>query len=96
MSKPIKRPYIDCCSFCGNGLLRFLRCKTCDQVVVLCDECELMWSDVKAVSEDANLSSDSGYPRCPYCGEPDAKFDWLSSGDLKDLDLDKYASSESV
>ena len=91
-----ERPYIDSCSFCGDGLLRFLRCKNCETVVVLCDECELMWSDVKAVSEDANLSSDSGYPRCPHCGHDEAEFDWLSMEDLKDHKLEKFASSESV
>ena len=91
-----ERPYICECSFCGNGLLRFLRCKCCQDVVALCDECELMWDDVVAVSEDANLSSGSSYPTCPYCGETKAEFQWLSLQDVRESGLEGYVGGESV
>ena len=57
-----ERPYIDNCTFCGNGLLRFYRCGSRDKIVALCDECELMWEDIVELSRDPNLSSDSCFP----------------------------------
>lgn len=91
-----ERPFLGNCSFCGDGLLRFLQCETCEQVVVLCDECELMWADVQAVSDDANLSSDSNYPTCPYCGDENGEFIWLSLEDLVDVKLQQFVGGESV
>ena len=35
-------PYIAQCSFCREGLLRFMRCRQCDAVVAICDQCELI------------------------------------------------------
>ena len=91
-----EHPFIGSCSFCGDGLLRFLQCGTCEQVVALCDECELMWSDIAGVSHDANLSSDSSYPRCPHCGDEYAEFKWLSIADVQDEKLEQYVDGESV
>lgn len=91
-----EHPFIASCSFCGDGLLRFLQCKTCNHIVALCDECELMWSDIPAISDDANLSSDTCFPMCPYCGQEEAEFKWLKLDQLKDEKLDQFVDSESV
>lgn len=91
-----ERPFICGCSFCGDGLLRFLKCDTCEQAVALCDECELMWADIPGVSDDANLSSASSYPTCPHCGDEAAEFHWLSKEDLRDEQLEQFAEGESV
>ena len=91
-----EKPYISSCSFCQNGLLRFYRCGTCHAVVVLCDECELMWEDVKQVSDDPNQSSDSCYPRCPACGDPTAAWSTASSDEIEDHGLRQYKRGESI
>lgn len=70
------QPYIAECSFCGDGLLRFFRCSECDGFAAVCDECELMWSDIAAVGEDHEIESDSTYPVCPHCEAE--KPDWES------------------
>ena len=91
-----ERPYIESCGFCGNGLLRFYRCRTCDTIVALCDECELMWHDIALVSQDPNLSSDTSYPQCPSCGEAEAEFANVSMQELEDAELAQFSAGESV
>ena len=91
-----ERPYIAHCSFCGDGMLRFVKCDTCDEVVALCDECELMWADVAAVSDDANLSSDSSFPRCPHCGDSAADFYWMEGEDIRGSRLENFADGDSI
>ena len=91
-----ERPYIESCGFCGDGLLRFYRCETCDDVVVLCDECELMWIDIEGLAADQNLPSDTSFPQCPSCGEIEAEFKKVSMQELEELKLDQFSAGESV
>ena len=91
-----ERPFIGSCSFCGDGLIRFYRCTTCDEVVALCDECELMWVDIESLAEDQNLSSDTSFPQSPSCGQADATFENATTQELEDLKLDKFSAGESV
>lgn len=91
-----ERPFIGSCGFCGDGLLRFVQCETCDEVVALCDECELMWSDIPGLADDANLSSDSSFPRCPHCGDKEAEFQWLTGEEVKLHSLEAFAEGDSV
>ncbi len=90
------RPYIETCTFCGNGLLRFYRCSNCDEIVAVCDECELMWCDIEGVYRDPNLSSDSSWPQCPSCGMPEAEYEKVTARELEERDLHKFSSGESV
>lgn len=90
------RPYIESCSFCGDGLLRFYRCTSCDEIVALCDECELMWQDIEGLSDDPNLSSDTSYPQCPSCGEMNGEFENVTMLELEDEKLDRFSAGESV
>ena len=89
-------PYITHCSFCGEGLLRFLRCSDCQEIVALCDECQLMWEDVERVIQDANCSSDSAFPRCPSCGARDAVWSETQIEELEELGLDQFVLDESL
>lgn len=91
-----ERPFIESCGFCANGLLRFLRCSTCDEIVAFCDECELMWKDVGEVSEDPNLPSDSNFPTCPACGELRAEFQQPSPEEIEEMNLDRFSAGNSV
>lgn len=91
-----ERPYIESCGFCGDGLLRFHRCTSCDQIVALCDECELMWQDIAALSEDPALPSDTAFPQCPACGYEDAEFAKVTMGEIEEQKLDQFSAGESV
>lgn len=91
-----ERPYIEQCSFCGNGLLRFYRCSNCDDVVALCDECELMWIDIESLAADQNLPADTSYPQCPSCGLEDSEFTKVTAEELEELKLDRFSAGESV
>ncbi len=55
-------PYLGECGFCGNGLLRFWLCEEHDETIALCDECELYWTDPRAVKSDPNHPSSGAYP----------------------------------
>ena len=77
-------------------MIRFYRCETCDKIVALCDECELMWEDIPAVSDDPNLSPDSAYPNCPACGQQEAEFVSVTMLEVEENDLDKFSAGESV
>ena len=91
-----EKPYIGECSFCGNGLLRFYRCHTCDRIVALCDECELMWENIEQVSRDPELPSDSAYPQCPACGDGQATWSIASVEDIEDAGLEKCLAGDSI
>jgi hypothetical protein len=91
-----EEPYIGHCSFCGDGLLRFRRCCSCDKIVALCDECELMWDDVEGLSHDTNLSSDSCFPRCPTCGDQNASWVAVPGEELDESGLSQFSGGESV
>ena len=91
-----ERPYIERCGFCGDGLLRFHRCSTCDEIIALCDECGLMWEDIEALSSDPNLPSDSSSPMCPSCGEREAEFGRVTVEEIDEKHLDRFSAGESV
>lgn len=56
----MRRGYVRECQVCGNGLVRFWKFR--DEIVGLCDECELFWSDVMALSGDPELRADGSFP----------------------------------
>lgn len=67
--QPQNAPHIGSCGFCGQGLLRIVRCNSCDEIAAVCDECELVWADPEAVAKDPQRSSSSAHPKCPHCEE---------------------------
>jgi hypothetical protein len=91
-----KFPYITECGFCENGLLRFMRCVQCEAVSAVCDECELIWSDVEAVSADPSCPSSSAYPACPVCGARDAAWTKLEQQEAEEANLGPFIAGESV
>lgn len=60
-------PSVVHCGFCEQGILRLMRCSECDAEVAVCDECELLWSDLAAVGADPETPSAGTYPTCPLC-----------------------------
>lgn len=83
-------PYVNQCAFCTNGLLHLRRCVTCQSVVAMCDECELIWRDVAAVSRNADQPSDGAFPGCPACGQDPATWVKLYPHEIRADRLDTY------
>lgn len=94
MSKE-ERPYIRHCDFCEQGMLRFMRCRDCDSVSAICDECELTWSDIAEVSAQASAKSAGSFPACPNCGAQTADWDKLDSREVRKAKLEDYVSGQS-
>lgn len=83
-------PHAGSCSFCGDGLLRFLRCGGCESIVACCDECELIWADLAAVTADPEARSSGAYPDCPVCREKEPKWTRLSAAQVRKANLGEY------
>ena len=82
-------PYLRSCPVCGDGLLRLYRCGRCDAVVAMCDECELIWSDVAEVRRTAKPKSDAAFPACPACEAKRVKWFRLRREEIRDAGLER-------
>ena len=91
-----ERPYIESCSFCGDGLIRFYRCQSCDAIVALCDECELMWQDIETLSVDPNLPADTTFPCCPACGSDSTEWTQPTPAEIEEQDLRRFCLGDSI
>lgn len=85
-----KTPYVARCAVCEDGLLRLFVCCECGAVVAICDECELIWQDLAAVSRDPASPSDSAFPACPACDAPKAHWQKLTTEDIQREHLHVY------
>ncbi len=95
--KPVaadESPYISQCTRCGNGLLRIYQCDLCETVAAMCDECELIWSDIAEVAKDPEIESSGMFPECPSC-EQVADWTRLESDDATEAGLDEYIAGTS-
>ena len=88
-------PYIRRCTFCEQGLLRFLRCRKCHAFVACCDECELLWGDIAAAHHDPQLPSTGAFPACPHCGDNPAQWDQPTQRQLHTTKLEPYIGGKS-
>lgn len=88
-------PYIRHCSFCEQGMLRFMRCQECESVSAICDECELTWSDIAAVSAADSAKSAGAFPACPACDTPGARWKQLDESGVRDAELGVYIGGSS-
>ena len=96
-------PYIVDCGFCEQGLLRFARCRACGAIVAMCDECELVWTDIAAVQANPSMKSTGAFPACPRCADPDTvsadktAADWtqLDRSEVERAGLTRYMADES-
>lgn len=57
--------YIDECSICESGSLGLWACGMCQNIVILCDECDAMWPNAK-VKELPIYAEEDNLP-CPAC-----------------------------
>jgi len=60
MRPQMRKGYVCECRVCGNGLVRFWTYR--DEVVGLCDECELVWSDVGQLFKDRKSKAAGSFP----------------------------------
>ena len=90
-----KMPFIVRCSFCEQGLLRFMRCRECDAVVAVCDECELKWRNIASVHTNPRCPASGSFPACPACGVADSHWVRLDCAKVVDACLTQYMSGES-
>ncbi len=66
MSERSKRMlFVGFCRLCGTGPLGLRRCGQCHEIVVLCDECDAVWTDAD-FSRNPVLTTDPALP-CPTC-----------------------------
>jgi hypothetical protein len=87
-------PHIARCGFCGQGLLRFMRCHSCMTVVAVCDECELVWLDIPAVIDDPQLPSSAAFPKCPACHSKHAYWSRLTRAEVASSGLVRYMAHD--
>lgn len=57
--------YFGFCRLCGTGPLGLRKCGGCNSVVVLCDECDAVWTTAD-VTLPPQLTDDPTLP-CPHC-----------------------------
>ncbi len=89
----MRKAYICECRVCGNGLVRFWNYR--DNVVGLCDECELVWGDVAVLANKPTTKAGGSFP-----GGPDrkgAEDDWkrATRRDVERADLDEFVAGYS-
>lgn len=89
-------PYITQCSYCKQGLVRFMRCRECDAVIAVCDECELMWRNIASVHSNPRCPSSGSFPSCPACNTPEARWSRLDCAKVVGACLTQYMSGESA
>ena len=83
-------PYVTQCQFCGDGLLRFMQCDNCQSAAAVCDECELVWEDIAAVSASPRCQASTAFPHCPHCQEPKATWSTLDGEAVEAATLSNY------
>lgn len=66
MSDKRRMYYVGFCRICGTGPLGLRECGGCGEVVVLCDECDAVWTDGGFAAKPQ--FADEGELPCPHCG----------------------------
>ncbi len=88
-------PYIAQCNFCSQGFIRFMRCRHCDAVIAVCDECELTWRNIASVFSNPRCPSSGSFPACPVCGTQESHWTHLDCAKVVDASLSQYMAGES-
>ncbi len=65
MSAKQRMYYVGFCRICGTGPLGLRRCGSCGEVVVLCDECDAVWTAADLMAKP--YLAQSGELPCPNC-----------------------------
>lgn len=89
-------PYIARCRCCSQGLLRLMRCHSCQEVSAVCDECELIWQDVALVNQHPDTPASSAFPACPHCNQKTDAWQRLDRVQAQRAGLQDYILGESI
>jgi hypothetical protein len=65
-------------------------------VAAICDECELLWQNVAAVSSDADCPSEGSFPACPQCGTQRSTWTRLDLVEIRRAKLETYLTGRST
>ena len=57
--------YVGTCRICRTGPLGLRQCGGCDEIVVMCDECDAVWTDGNFAAKPL-LANEKDLP-CPFC-----------------------------
>ncbi len=85
--RPEQVPHLAHCGFCDQGMLRLMRCSDCQQILAVCDECELIWQDLEQVREDPQIRAQGAHPYCPACGTKHATWALLDEESIAEANL---------
>lgn len=83
-------PYVQACGFCHDGLVRLYFCRECFSVAAICDECELLWSDIEQIAADPCAPTDDAFPRCPACNATEAGWRRLTREEIVTRGLARF------
>jgi hypothetical protein len=64
--------------------------------VAICDECELIWSDIEIVYADTHAKSNGAFPVCPICGQTHSNWERLDTNKVNQIGLRPYVANVSV
>lgn len=78
------------CRFCQQGQLRPMRCRDCGRIVVVCDECELIWRTPVGLIQEPHRSADGSHPDCPHCQREQSSWELLTAAELQKADLNEW------
>lgn len=93
---PPGEPYVQSCGFCHDGLVRLFFCCECFVVTAICDECELLWSDIEKIAADPCASTDDAFPRCPSCNATEAGWRRLTRDEILARGFGKFIAGIST
>jgi len=81
-----KMYYVGFCRICETGPLGLRRCGGCGEVVVLCDECDAIWTSVDLAAKP-HLAAAGELP-CPGCEASlvDAPSRWATQAEIEATD----------
>ncbi len=73
-----------------------MRCRECDGVIAVCDQCELLWRNISAVHSNPRCPSSGTFPTCPACNTPDARWIRMTRHQVIEASLSQYVGGESA
>jgi hypothetical protein len=89
-------PYITHCAMCSTGHIRFLRCRDCDAIIAVCDECRLTWRNLASIHSNPHCPASGHFPACPACNTPEAHWAYLDHERVVAACLTHYMAGESA
>jgi len=78
-------PHFGSCPVCEQGQVSPARCPDCGGWIAICDECEAIWSDPRAVRQSR---PDGAHPVCPHCSQKVERWNFPNEKQLQRYGLE--------